>query len=154
MERTLRISSQSGDGGGLYTESSTILSDVLSNSTFADTNPVAFLENRAYVEGGGMLVNACEDFELKASQLLFNIGGLGGGLLIQDDGSGSYNIEGSVLRRNIGLINGSPDGGALVLSGSGASAVVTNCFFKKNLKLHIMEVAGADLIDGGMNIFN
>jgi predicted outer membrane repeat protein len=171
----------SGDGGGLYAESSIILSDIFSDSTFADTNPVVFLENiaygdgggvyaknceqidlekttfernRAYVEGGGMLVDACEDFELKASKFLFNVGGLGGALLIQDDGSGSYNIEGSVLRRNVGLINGSPDGGALVLSGSGASAVVTNCFFKKNLKLHIMEVAGADLIDGGMNIFN
>ncbi|MCH2107653.1 MAG: hypothetical protein MK291_13555, partial [Planctomycetes bacterium] len=170
----------SGNGGGLYAEGSIVLSDVFSGAHIPSLSPVDFIENiaygdgggvfakdceqvdlvktsfqknRAYVEGGGMLVDACEHFELRASKLLFNIGGLAGALLIKDDGSGTYDIEGSVLRRNVGLINGNPDGGALVLSGSGASALVTNCLFKKNLKQHLMEVAGADLLDGGMNIF-
>lgn len=171
-----------GNGGGLFAENATVLSDVLLSATSGTApNPVTFLENvaygqgggvfakeceqidleattfelnRAYRKGGGMFVNLCGDFDIKASSFLSNVGGVGGALLIKDDGSGTYDIEGTALRYNVGIMNGGANGGALVVSGSGASAEVAGCDFTQNLKRHIMEVAGADLIDGGMNTFN
>lgn len=171
-----------GNGGGLFAEDATVLGDVTLNSTSGATpHSVTFLENvaygkgggvfakqceqieleettfelnRAYGSGGGMFVNACDDFDIKASSFLYNVGGVGGALLIKDNGSGTYDIDSTALHYNIGMMNGGANGGALVVSGSGASAEVTSCDFNQNLKRHIMAIAGASLVDGGMNSFN
>jgi predicted outer membrane repeat protein len=171
-----------GNGGGLFAENATVLGDVTLNSTSGATpHPVTFQENvaygrgggvfakqceridleettfelnRAYGHGGGMFVNSCDDFDIKASRFLYNVGGVGGALLIKDNGSGTYDIDSTALHYNIGVMNGGANGGALVVSGVGASAKVSSCDFVQNLKRHIMAIAGASLLNGGMNSFN
>lgn len=167
-----------GDGGGLYVDNSMVLGDIFAGAT---PNPVIFRENiaykrgggvfatncdkiellattfrgnRAYGNGGGMFVSKCLDFEVTASAFLFNFGKVAGALLIKDDGSGTYDIQNTALKFNIGMMNGGANGGALVVSGPGASAEVTSCEFDQNLKRHIMPIAGASLSNGGMNTFN
>jgi predicted outer membrane repeat protein len=166
-----------GNGGGLYAVNSTVKSNLFSagvpntvtffgNVAYARGGGVfakdcdqikleqsVFEQNRAYGKGGGMLVNSCDELEIKASSFLYNVGGVAGALLIKDDGSGTYDIDSTSLHHNIGVMNGGANGGALVVSGSGASAEITGCDFNQNLKRHIMAIAGASLVDGGMNSF-
>lgn len=170
-----------GNGGGLFAENASVLGDLFSSTSGATPHPVTFQENvaygkgggvfakqceqinleettfelnRSYGHGGGMFVNSCDDFDIKASSFLYNVGGIGGALLIRDNGSGTYNIDSTALHYNIGVINGGANGGALVVSGAGAIAEVSSCDFVQNLKRHMMAIAGATLLNGGANSFN
>jgi predicted outer membrane repeat protein len=170
-----------GNGGGLYAVNSTVTSDILNSFSAGVLNTVTFFgnvayargggvfakdcdrikleqsvfeQNRAYGKGGGMLVKSCDELEIKASSFLFNIGGVAGALFIKGDGSGTHNLDSTALHYNIGIMNGGANGAALVVSGSGATAKLTNCDFFQNLKRHIVAVQGASLDDDGMNSFN